>query len=111
MLGAEPVLDAGDAENENLGAAGRISVIGNWQDKLGAGLFGPAPFFIASLPRYSRNKPSRISVCLDEAVNDRSTRPPLGVVMSALGQKQSCAAQKAMSAFEGEATLREHSRQ
>jgi hypothetical protein len=74
MLGAEPVLDAGDAENENLGAAGRIGVIGNWQDKLGAGLFGPALF---SLHRYraihERNKPSRISVCLDEAVNDRST--------------------------------------
>jgi hypothetical protein len=37
MLRAQPVLDAGDAQDENLGAAGGIGKIGNLQDKSGAG--------------------------------------------------------------------------
>jgi hypothetical protein len=32
---AQPVLDAGDAQDENLGAAGGISVIGNWTKQAG----------------------------------------------------------------------------
>jgi hypothetical protein len=53
MLGAQPVLDAGDAQDENLGAAGGISVIGNWTKQAGKtsrvrGPFGPALF---SAPR------------------------------------------------------------
>jgi len=44
MLGAQPVLDAGDVQDENLGAGGEIGVIGNLQDKSGAEPFGPALF-------------------------------------------------------------------
>jgi hypothetical protein len=47
---AQPVLDAGDAQDENLGAAGGISVIGDWQDKLprqvACGAVRPRTFFI-----------------------------------------------------------------
>jgi hypothetical protein len=47
MLGAQPVLDAGDAQDENLGAAGGISVIGNLQYKPGAGAAWPRTFQLA----------------------------------------------------------------
>jgi hypothetical protein len=68
MLGAQPVLDAGDAQHENLGAAGGISVIA----KIGIlrrvrGLFGPALFFGAALAagmkETGRGSDSRFSRC------------------------------------------------
>ncbi len=45
MLCAQPILDAGNAPNENLGAAGGIGEIGNLQYKPGAGAAWPRTFF------------------------------------------------------------------
>ena len=44
MPRAQPVVDAGDAPYENLGAAGGIAEISNLQNKSGVGPFGPALF-------------------------------------------------------------------
>jgi hypothetical protein len=44
VLGAQPVLDAGDAQDENLGARRGIGVIGNLQDKPRAGPVRPRTF-------------------------------------------------------------------
>ncbi len=51
MLGAQPVLDAGDVQDENLGAGREIGVIDNLQDKPGAGPFRPRNFFHWKHPR------------------------------------------------------------
>ena len=48
MLGAQPVFDAGSVQDENLGAAGGIGVMGNLQDKLGAAPVRPRTFFTGS---------------------------------------------------------------
>ena len=80
MLGAQPVLDAGDAQDENLGAAGGIGVIGNLQDKPSAGPpFGPA-LYARGLTRDVSGTPVCINVdrvLVSLAASAKQASPPL----------------------------------
>ena len=74
VLRAQPVPDAGDAQDENLGAGGGIGEIGNLQDKSGAGPFGPGT---SLMHRYrtvhEAQKTFKGIDMLDQTANDRSS--------------------------------------
>ena len=75
MLCAQPVLDAGDAQDENLGAAGGISVIA----KLGKisrvrGPFGPALFLAPRQPRGLSARPRSRQLMLPRNSTSQSVR-------------------------------------